>query len=59
MNGDSTQQLYVSTFKMRIQSSSSLGNGPASVELRSPQRSNSAGKSCRGRLAGLITQQGV
>lgn len=63
MNGNSAQQLYVSTFKMHIKSSSSaspsLGNGPRSVELRTPERSNCAGKSCRGsgggRLLGLIT----
>lgn len=63
MNGNSTQQHYVSTFKMHIKSSpsasSSLGNSPRSVELRTPQRANSAGKSCRGsgggRLVGLIT----
>lgn len=63
MNGNSTQQHYVSTFKMRIKSSSSasssLGNSPRSVEPRTPQRANSAGKSCRGsgggRLVGLIT----
>lgn len=63
MNGNSAQQLYVSTFKMHIKSSpsasSSLGKSPSSAELRTPERSNSAGKSCRGsgggRLVGLIT----
>lgn len=67
MNGNSTQQLYVSTFKMHIKSSSSasssLGNSPRSVELRTLELSNSAGKSCRGsggggRLVGLITLGG-
>lgn len=66
MNGNGTQQLYVSTFKMNIHSpraSSSPGNGPRSVEIRPSERSTNTGKSCRGgeggRLLGLNNIGGV
>lgn len=60
MNGNGTQHLYVSTFRMNIKSPrASLGASPRSVEDGPPERSTSAGKSCAGsgggRLGGLIT----